>query len=100
MTIIQQTRINAVEPIVRIVGRTEGGDWLIEDRNGKQFGIANSLIEEARADYLDDMHAAEAAAIADEMSVFPAASVVTGELQSEPAPKPKKKKSTKARKAK
>lgn len=82
MTIIQEARLQSVEPITSIVGMTENGDMLIEDRNGVRYSLKRSLLD----DYgwpgttQDEVHAEEFKAIVDETIAPPP----------EPAPKPKR----------
>lgn len=46
MTTISEKRIRSTEPIETVLGRTEAGDWLLQDRNGKNLALRQALLDE------------------------------------------------------
>ena len=80
MKVLDDKAIAAVEPMT-IVGRTAGGDWLLEDRDGRKRSLRAEAMEMARVAFFDTV-AAESLAKVEE-----AAAAV--EVEPEPAPEPK-----------
>lgn len=43
---ISEERIRSTESIETVLGRTEAGDWLLQDRNGKNLALRQALLDE------------------------------------------------------
>lgn len=78
MKTIPDSRLSAVEPIIKVIGMTENGDLLVEDRNSRQFSIERELLNEYQYPPL--------------LAVEPDGAIRYAEPEpaSEPAPEPKK----------